>query len=185
MVFKSKVLGDTSLIFLTVGSTQFPFTRLFIAIDKALEELKSQAKLVIQADCSPYKWKYRNIKLFNTLYPKEIDELLSKADKVIAHGGVGTLYSLSKNAKNMPLIVARLHKYREHVNDHQLEHMLHVRSQFPNSYKDFFLVDQDIQNSINKYIQGDNKKNVLGKYLFISSSKNTLIKKLTTYIKSL
>lgn len=184
MVSKSKVLGGASLIFLTVGSTQFPFTRLFIAVDKALEKLRSEAKVIVQASKSSYKWKYKNIQVYDSLAPSEINNLFVRADKILAHGGVGTLYALSKNAKSMPLIVTRLHTYDEHVNNHQLEHIQYVRGQFPNSYKTFFLVERDILNAIHTYIQSKNKRNVLEKYIFTSSSRNNLTKKLTTYINS-
>lgn len=182
MVSKSKILGKSALIFVTVGSTNFPFDRLFIAIDKALEELKSEAKLVVQMGCSSYKWKYKNVQFYAYLRPKEMEVLFSKADRIIAHGGPGTLFSLTNKSKNMPLVVARQRKYGEHVNDHQVEYVHYVRSLMPLQYKSFFIVDQDLSNNIKKFVTR-NTDNVLPKYL--STSPNNLRSQLEIFLKTI
>lgn len=148
MVSKSQILGKPSLIFVTVGSTNFPFNRLFIAIDNALEELKTNVKLIAQVGPSTYKWKYNNIQLYPFLKPKKIERILSKADKIITHGGPGTLFLISKNTKCMPFIVPRLKIYNEHVNNHQQEFISFF---FKNEYR--FQSVQELTSSLKKYIK--------------------------------
>lgn len=183
MVSQSKVLGKSSLILITVGSTDFQFDRLFSAIDDVLFKLDLKAKLIVQKGPSSYKWRYKNKELFTYLPPKEIEALFKKADKIITHGGLGSIYTLSKQTKIMPLIVARNRKYKEQVNNHQLDDITHIQSLFPTTYKDCFLINEDIQTGIYTYLQNKSKKNVLKKYLF--SSKINLINKLEKYINTL
>jgi len=171
------------LIFVTVGSTNFPFDRLFIAIDNALEELKSEAKLVVQMGPSTYRWRYKNIQLYQFLRPKEMKKLFSKADKIITHGGPGTLYSISRSAKCMPLVVARLNEHKEHVNNHQTEYVSYIEKYFPSLYKDFFTVNQNLQCNIRKFIRNQCKENILNRYLFTSN--NSLESKLDIYLNTL
>jgi len=50
----------------------------------------------------------------------EFDNLIEKCDILITHGGVGSIITgLRKNKK--VIAVARLKKYKEHTNDHQLQ----------------------------------------------------------------
>ena len=51
---------------------------------------------------------------------EEFNEYIKKADFVICHGGVGTIFNALENGKRI-LVVPRLSKYKEHINDHQLE----------------------------------------------------------------
>ena len=49
-----------------------------------------------------------------------MEELIEKCDLLITHGGVGSI--LAGVTRNKPVIAAaRLAKYNEHVNDHQLQ----------------------------------------------------------------
>lgn len=180
MVSKSTVLGQSSVIFVTVGSTNFPFDRLFVAMDNALAELHSKAQLVVQAGPSTYKWKYKNIVLYKYLRPKKMEALFRKTDRIITHGGFGTLFHLSSKTKYQPLVVARLKKYQEHINDHQFEFVKHISRAFPLSYKKFFSTESDIQNNIKKYIQYRHKENKLSKHVF--PLHNSLENRLNAYI---
>jgi UDP-N-acetylglucosamine transferase subunit ALG13 len=51
---------------------------------------------------------------------EEMDKYIEQADLVIAHGGVGTIFSAIKKGKKV-IAVPRLEKYGEHINDHQIE----------------------------------------------------------------
>lgn len=52
--------------------------------------------------------------------PSEMERLLEEASFVITHGGVGTIIQALNLYKKI-IAVPRLKKYREHVNDHQLQ----------------------------------------------------------------
>ena len=49
-----------------------------------------------------------------------MEEYISKADIIISHGGVGTIFSAIKRGKKV-IAIPRLEKYGEHINDHQIE----------------------------------------------------------------
>ena len=51
---------------------------------------------------------------------EEIVERLRQAEAVVCHAGTGTLYD-ALTAGHVPVVLARRHHLREHVNDHQLE----------------------------------------------------------------
>lgn len=171
------------MIFVTVGSTLFEFNRLFISIDKALAELDISERLIVQARNSNYKWKYKNVYPYKYLEPNKINILFSKANRIITHGGPGTIFLLANRAKKMPLIIARSSKYGEHVNDHQVDYISYLRSLLPSRYRNFLIDEENILVRIKKYIKSNNKKNVLSRYFF--NSKNKIGNHLEKYIKDL
>ena len=60
------------------------------------------------------------MKIIDYMEETEFKELFQKADIVITHAGVGTIiYGLEQHKKMV--VAARLEKYGEHVNDHQLQ----------------------------------------------------------------
>ena len=51
---------------------------------------------------------------------QEFDETIASADVVIAHSGVGTIIT-AIHAEKPIIVFPRLAKYKEHVDDHQLD----------------------------------------------------------------
>jgi|SRR3989344_4655713 len=182
MVPKSKLLGKPSLIFVTVGSTNFKFDRLFFFIEKTLLSLKSNTKLIVQTGPSDYKWTYKNIKIKKYLLPYEISLFYSKADRIIIHGGFGSLFLLSKNAKVMPLILPRLRKYREHVNNHQKNFLTFLKNKSPKKLKKYFVDSEFIEKPILKYIKHIPQKNYIDVLIFSENNKKQLLEQLEQYI---
>ena len=60
------------------------------------------------------------MKIMDYIPVKEFEELIDKADLIICHAGVGTILTALKKGKKI-IAAARLKKYGEHVNDHQLQ----------------------------------------------------------------
>ena len=60
------------------------------------------------------------MQIFDLIDMDKFNELMSKCDLLITHGGVGTIVSGLQNGKKV-IAVPRLAKYGEHVNDHQLQ----------------------------------------------------------------
>ena len=58
------------------------------------------------------------MRVFDLIPQEELDRYQEKADLIITHGGVGSIISSIKKGKKV-IAVPRLHKYQEHVNDHQ------------------------------------------------------------------
>lgn len=109
---KSSSAGQS--IFCTVG-TQMPFDRFVKAIDEVAPQLKD--KIVVQS----FKDKYepKNIQMVDFMAPDEFNRLFGEARLIVAHCGMGTI--LNALTANKPIIVLpRLAKWGEHLNDHQL-----------------------------------------------------------------
>ena len=66
------------------------------------------------------KNKSKKMKIFDLISMDELDELISNCNILITHGGVGSIITGLKNNKKV-IAVARLKKYGEHTNDHQLQ----------------------------------------------------------------
>ena len=63
-------MNNNYFIFVTVGSTNFQFNRLFSSLDEYL--VNKNVHLVAQTGNSQYKWRYKNINIYNYLEPKKI-----------------------------------------------------------------------------------------------------------------
>jgi len=166
MVSKSKILGKSSLIFVTVGSTDFRFDRLFSVVDKGLIKQNHNITLVVQSGNSQYNWLYKKIIIYKYLNPLKINSFIKKADKVISHSGFASIYLGIKYAKNNPLFVPRLAKFAEHVDNHQLFFTEFLRNKVPDRLKKYFLLEENIDYNIQNFIKERSKKNTLNKYLF-------------------
>ena len=105
------------MIFVTVGSQKFQFNRLLKAVDDLIENGLSE-EVFAQTGYSDYKplhYKYKDF-----LDRDEFDSVIEKADIVITHGGTGVIIGAVKKEKKV-IAVPRLAKYREHVDDHQIQ----------------------------------------------------------------
>lgn len=118
-------------ILVTVGTQDQKFTRLFEMVEKLNLE---NDEVIIQSGTS----KYENSKFIVKPYLENYDQILKEADLIICHGGVGTIVSALKLEKKI-IAVPRLEKYKEHVNDHQLE----IVKEYAN--KNMILVANDFQ----------------------------------------
>ena len=106
------------MIFITLGSQKFQFNRVLIEIDRLIQEEIITEKVFAQDGYSDYKPK--NYKYKNFLDRDEFSEKMDKCKILITHGGTGAIIGgLKKNKK--VIAIARLAKYDEHVDDHQLQ----------------------------------------------------------------
>ncbi len=104
------------MIFLTVG-TQFPFDRLVRAIDKVIGENGFEEKIFAQVGCSTYC--PHNFESLPSLEKEIFDKYINEASAIIAHAGMGTIIASLEHNKPL-LVMPRLKKYGEVVNDHQM-----------------------------------------------------------------
>ena len=58
------------------------------------------------------------MRIFDLIPQEELEKYQEQADLIITHGGVGSIVSSIKKGKKV-IAVPRLHRYHEHVNDHQ------------------------------------------------------------------
>ncbi len=101
------------MIFVTVGTNEAPFDRLLRAIDV----LGLDEELVVQ--CGSSEVRPQNARCLDFLSFEEVRDHVRQARAVIAHAGVGTVLTTLGIGKK-PIVVPRLHRYREAVDDHQV-----------------------------------------------------------------
>ncbi|MEM5792880.1 MAG: PssE/Cps14G family polysaccharide biosynthesis glycosyltransferase [Candidatus Aenigmatarchaeota archaeon] len=106
------------MIFVTVGSNEHQFNRLLEEIDKLAGSSKLNDKIIAQIGNSTYIPK--NIEYFKFKPYNEIEKIVEESRIIISHAGAGSIMLALE--KNKPLIVVpRMKKYGEHINDHQIE----------------------------------------------------------------
>ena len=108
------------MIFVILGTQDKKFPRLLDAIQKQINEGKidKNEKIIVQAGSTKYK--SEDIQILDYMPINEFEECIEKSDIIICHAGVGTILTALKKGKKI-IAAARLKKYGEHVNDHQLQ----------------------------------------------------------------
>ncbi|MHB8073127.1 PssE/Cps14G family polysaccharide biosynthesis glycosyltransferase [Desulfosporosinus fructosivorans] len=106
------------MIFVTVGSRNYPFNRLFNKIDELYEDGTLTDKMFAQIGTSTYKPKHFEYKDF--ISQEEFLQKVKEADIVVSHGASGSIMK-ALNAGKTVIAVTRLEKYGEHINDHQIQ----------------------------------------------------------------
>ena len=165
------------MIFVTLGSQKFQFNRLLKKLDELVEQNKITDKICAQTGYSDYVPKnYQSKQFYNR---DEFAKMEERADIVITHGGTGAIIGAVKKGKKV-IAVARLARYGEHVDDHQIQ----LLEQFEDmgiievchdledleksyekacqtSYKGYESNTENIMNSIREKIEDNNKIKVL------------------------
>lgn len=106
------------MIFVILGTQKFQLNRLLTLLDQYIEEEKIQEEVFAQIGYSTYEPKHYSYVRF--LDKKDYDQKIMESDIIISHAGVGSILN-AKAAKKPIVIFPRLSKYKEHVDDHQLE----------------------------------------------------------------
>lgn len=106
------------MIFVCVGSRNYPFNRLFEKLDELCEDGTIEEEIFAQIGTSTYKPKHFKYKDF--LSQEEFIKKVEDADIVISHGASGSIMK-ALNAGKKVIAVTRLEKYGEHINDHQIQ----------------------------------------------------------------
>lgn len=134
------------MIFVTVGTHEQQFDRLVQKIDELKKCGELEDEVVIQTGYSTYIPEHCISKQFFK-YPEMI-EIVEKARIVITHGGPSS-FIMPLQIGKVPIVVPRMKKYGEHVNDHQLLFCQRVADRVGN----IILVDDvdQISNAISNY----------------------------------
>ena len=100
------------MIFATVGTHGQPFTRFL----SALAGLDGEVVVQYGHNDPP-----AGVSQAVAFMPFDVlNDHMRRADVVITHAGVGSVLC-AREAGHVPVVVPRLHRYDEHVDDHQLE----------------------------------------------------------------
>ena len=106
------------MIFVTVGSRNYPFDRLFKKLDQLYEDGTLSEPMFAQTGTSEYKPKHYEYKDF--ISQDEFLQKIKEADIVVSHGASGSIMKALNEGKKV-IAVTRLEKYGEHINDHQIQ----------------------------------------------------------------
>lgn len=106
------------MILVLLGTQNNSFHRLLEEIQKNIDNGNIKEDVIVQKGYT--KFESKDMTLYNQLPIGEIKKLVSKANLIIAHGGVGSIITSIEQRKKV-IAVPRLKKYNEHVNDHQID----------------------------------------------------------------
>ena len=99
------------MIFITVGTQIHSFKRLFNYVDK----YSFKDEVIIQYGHNNIDTEHESFD-----FASDIEKYFKNSDVIITHGGVGSIIQGLKLNKKV-IVVPRLKKSNEHVDDHQLE----------------------------------------------------------------
>lgn len=110
------------MILVTVGTQDKQFKRLLSEVERLIKIGKINESVIAQIGNTKFitdldSSKMNLIKFTN---PMEMEDLMNNASFIITHGGVASIIEGLNYGKKI-IAIPRLKKYKEHVNDHQLQ----------------------------------------------------------------
>ncbi len=106
------------MILITLGTQDKSFKRLLEAVQQQIDNKVIREKVIVQAGST--KFESEDMEILDLIPMDEFNKLIGECDLLITHGGVGSITTGLKQNKKV-IAAARLSKYEEHTNDHQLE----------------------------------------------------------------
>ena len=115
------------MIFVVLGTHELPFYRLLNEVERCKKNGTIKDDVIVQHGHTPFKSEVMELRKF--LSYDEMEQMYDRAHLIITHGGTGSIVSGLKKRKKV-VAAARLKKYGEHNDDHQLE----IIEQFVNAH---------------------------------------------------
>jgi len=106
------------MIFVVLGTWEMPFTRPLIEIERAAQQGLISEPIVVQ--CGKTTYSSPLLRLVPFFSQQELDQMYEQATMIICQAGVGSIMLGLKKHKKV-ISIARLSKFDEHIDDHQLE----------------------------------------------------------------
>ena len=134
------------MIFVTVGTHEQPFDRLIKCIDRLAEEKIVKDEFIVQTGFGIYLPKFCEYKHF---FPySDMMKFIDDARIVITHGGPSSFMPVIERNK-IPIVVPRRKRFKEHINDHQIDFV----ERFSEIWHNIIIAenDSDIRNSVLYY----------------------------------
>ena len=113
---ESTLRGGAIVILVTVGMHTDGFGRLVEAMDQIAAQ--SGQEVVMQIGATLYR--PSAARWFDFATQEEMDKLCERARIIVSHTGAGSILTAVRHHKPL-IVVPRLKKYGEHIDDHQLE----------------------------------------------------------------
>lgn len=107
------------MILVTLGTQDKKFYRLLNVVQEQIDKGNIIDDIIVQAGCSS-DYKSKQMEIFDLIPIDDFEKLIKRCDILITHGGVGSIITGLKSNKKV-IAMARLEKYKEHTNDHQLQ----------------------------------------------------------------
>jgi UDP-N-acetylglucosamine transferase subunit ALG13 len=102
--------------FVAVGTHSQPFERLLRLIERAVE--RGILPQPVTAQVGPSQYRMSHAQLREVITPDEMEAYIGSARYVVCHAGTGTI-STALRAGRRPLVLPRLARHAEHIDDHQ------------------------------------------------------------------
>ncbi len=106
------------MIFIVLGTQKFQLNRLLKLIDDYISRDIIKEPVFAQIGNSTYE--PENYQYVRFMSKEEFDATVKRSDLLITHSGVGSIITALKADKAV-VVYPRLKKYKEHVDDHQLD----------------------------------------------------------------
>jgi len=100
----------------TIGTAKDPFPRLLQEVDRLAAAGRFPGPVIVQHGYTRFASSHCQAHAF--LERDEFETALAEAGLVITHGGLTVLHAV--RAGKVPVVMPRLVRYREHVDDHQV-----------------------------------------------------------------
>lgn len=152
------------MIFVTVGTHEQQFNRLIRYVDELCGKKIINEEVYIQTGYSEYEPK--NCKWSKFISYEEMINKIEEARIVITHGGPAS-FIMPLQIGKIPIVVPRQEKFKEHVNDHQVDFTEQVYEKMKNII--LVLNITELQDKIINYyklIENINKQNNSNNLLF-------------------
>lgn len=159
------------MILVLLGTQDKSFVRLLEAIQKQIDNKVIKEEVIVQAGYT--KFDSKKMKIFDLIPNEDLQKYQKEANFIITHGGVASIMECLRKGKKI-IAAARLKKYKENDNDHQLQIVEEFAKEgYILELKDFYELDKLI-----KKIEDFKPKKVV-------SNTNNMVKLIEDYIDSI
>lgn len=142
------------MILVLLGTQNNSFHRLLEEIQKNIDNGNIKEEVIVQKGYT--KFESKNMTTYTQLPTDKFEKMIDRANLVITHGGVGSIITAIEKNKKV-IAVPRLKKYKEHVNDHQLDI---IKSFDEKGYIIGLNSVQDLENALNRVQEFEPKQYV-------------------------
>ena len=155
------------------GTQDKQFKRLLFEIERLIKIGKIDDTVIAQIGNTKFTTDLEDSKmhLIEFTTQREMDAIIENADLIITHGGVATIIQGVNLGKKI-IAVPRLKKYKEHVNDHQLQIIENFNA---SGYIIGTSSVEEIEDALNKVKDFVPKKYVGNNENFVSKLKEAII----------
>lgn len=119
-IYETLPVPEKPIIFVTVGTNQYDFDRLFTMLSKLTLYHSDKVEWIIQAAHNKLKVAPKSGKVVSLVSRDEMQSYVQNASVVISHCGIGSINLMLSYQKRV-FFIPRLSKYKEFSDDHQLQ----------------------------------------------------------------